>query len=316
MKYHFVVNGYMDDVYRQMEEQKGFAEKYLAGMEQGEAIVYCRKAEDVQRLKACHAKEAVFIQSLEYVPENILHVLCSRADAGELYIFGSDGSGIELAVRMAARLLGSSVTEAKKLYLSGEGRGKGQDVFVSKMVYADHMEAVFAMEQEPYCISLARGGERQELVPGMFAVREEMNCEERAGHIISQQFYPEASESSLDHAKVILAAGRGVKNKENMAVIDEAAGCLGAEVAVSRPAAMNAWKSMNRLIGVSGAMAAPEVCITAGVSGAAAFYAGIEKSKFIAAINIDEKAPIMKMADVAVVDDFLPVMEELKKICK
>ena len=87
-------------------------------------------------------------------------------------------------------------------------------------------------------------------------------------------------------------------------------------VAVSRPAAMNAWKPMNRLIGVSGAMVGPEVCITAGVSGAAAFYAGIEKSKFIVAINTDEKAPIMKMADVAIVDDFLPIMEELNNICK
>jgi electron transfer flavoprotein alpha subunit len=91
------------------------------------------------------------------------------------------------------------------------------------------------------------------------------------------------------------------------------AGLTGGEVGVSRPAAMNAWAPMERLIGVSGAMVAPEICITAGVSGAAAFYSGIEKSRFIVAVNTDEKAPIMKKADVAIVDDFVPVLEALGK---
>lgn len=83
---------------------------------------------------------------------------------------------------------------------------------------------------------------------------------------------------------------------------------------VSRPAAMNAWMPMNHLVGVSGAMASPQICITAGVSGAAAFYAGIEKSKFIAAINTDEHAPIMKNADVVIVEDFKPFITALNQI--
>ena len=61
-------------------------------------------------------------------------------------------------------------------------------------------------------------------------------------------------------------------------------------------------------------MTNPEVCIAVGASGAAAFYAGIEKSKFIVAVNTDEKAPIMKNADVVVVEDFKPFIEALNKI--
>ena len=79
---------------------------------------------------------------------------------------------------------------------------------------------------------------------------------------------------------------------------------------------MNAWAPMNRLIGVSGAMLQPDICITAGVSGAAAFYAGIEKSKFIVAINTDGQAPIMKKADVAVADDFVPVIKALREMAE
>ena len=78
MRYHFVVNGYADDVLRQMEEQMGFAQKYLNGMEQGEAIIYCRSAEDVQKLERHHSKEAVLISAREYAPEAVLHGLCDR----------------------------------------------------------------------------------------------------------------------------------------------------------------------------------------------------------------------------------------------
>jgi electron transfer flavoprotein alpha subunit len=77
---------------------------------------------------------------------------------------------------------------------------------------------------------------------------------------------------------------------------------------------MSAWTPMHRMIGVSGAMTKPEVCIVAGVSGAAAFYAGIEKSKTIVAINTDIRAPIIKASDVAVIDDYKAVMAELAKI--
>ena len=74
------------------------------------------------------------------------------------------------------------------------------------------------------------------------------------------------------------------------------------------------WGGMHRLIGVSGTIARPEVCIAAGVSGAGAFYAGIEKSKFIIAINNDPQPRIVKAADVAVIDDYKAVMEELLKL--
>ncbi len=318
MKYHFVVNGYAKDARRQMEEQAGFARKYLGGLVQGEAIIYCKSAEDIQELQANHAKEAIIITGSQYVPEAILETLCARADSGGLYIFGSDGSGVELAVRMAARLSGSSATEVGALHLPEKQEAAYEicKLYISKKVYANHMEAVFSMDQGPFCISLARGVGRQELNQGGFAVKEEIACKPQWEYLVSQEFYPEDAEVGLADAKVILAAGRGVNGKVNMAVVDEAAKHLGAEVAVSRPAAMNVWKPMDRLIGVSGVLAEPEICITAGVSGAAAFYAGIEKSKFIAAINTDGNAPIMKMADVAIEGDFLPILEELIKISK
>ena len=69
MRYHFIVNGYTNEVLRQMEEQLGFAEEYLSGMEQGEAIIYCSEAKN---LYGRHAREAVFVRAKDYVPETVL----------------------------------------------------------------------------------------------------------------------------------------------------------------------------------------------------------------------------------------------------
>jgi electron transfer flavoprotein alpha subunit len=77
---------------------------------------------------------------------------------------------------------------------------------------------------------------------------------------------------------------------------------------------MNAWAPMDRLVGVSGTRTAPAVCLVAGASGAPAFYWGIEKAAFIAAIDLDERAAIVRNADAAVVDDGVAVLEELAEI--
>jgi electron transfer flavoprotein alpha subunit len=119
---------------------------------------------------------------------------------------------------------------------------------------------------------------------------------------------------ALAKAKFLLIGGNGMGSQENTKKLQQIAEMIGADFGATRPVAMHAWVPMYRLVGVSGAMTKADVCIVAGVSGAAAFYAGIEKSKFIVAINKDVRAPIVKSADVAIIDDYQAVMDELVKI--
>ena len=105
-------------------------------------------------------------------------------------------------------------------------------------------------------------------------------------------------------------------SKETSDKIAESAKKLGAEFGVSRPAAMNAWAPMNRLVGVSGAMIHPEVCVAAGVSGAAALYEGIRRSEFIISVNEDENAPINRKSDVAVIGDAEEILTALADIAE
>lgn len=323
-KYHYVVNGYLDDCVKQMQEQAGFAEEYLSELEEGEAVILCQDAQTIKDLGCRHSREAVLLTAENYEPEAFLKELADWMEPSDLYLFGSDYSGGELCVRAAARAGGSSAVSVHGLEAAAESEietaaqyaAESGGLTVRKMVYSNHMEAAFVMERGPFCISLAKGAERQSLTGEEFEVRRVIPCASESGHIESREFIPETEEKGLEDAKVIIAAGRGAKKKENMQIAERLAEALGGEVGVSRPAAMNAWEPMNRLIGVSGAMVSPDVCITAGVSGAAAFYAGIEKSKHIVAVNTDENAPIMKMADVAVADDWMPVLEALEMIRK
>lgn len=309
MRYHWIINGFSEAVVRQMEEQNAFKDSFLKGMEEGESYLLCRGRADAQTLETCVAGKLVLLIGACYSPEGITERLAEEAKPGDLYLFGSGYSGNELAVRLAERTGGSSV-------VSVHGMEAGEHIAVRKMVYANHMEGIFRMKKGPYVVSLANGLEQKPLDGGGFSVERELSCKEREGFILSREVIKEETCGGLTEAKVVIAAGRGVKSKENMEILEETAKALGGELGVSRPAAMNAWAPMHKLIGVSGKMLRPDICIVVGISGAAAFYAGIEKSRFIVAVNTDEKASIMKKADVAVADDFLPVIRALGELAE
>ena len=56
---------------------------------------------------------------------------------------------------------------------------------------------------------------------------------------------------------------------------------MGAEVGYSRARVMNGGVDAEKVIGISGHLLAPEVCIVVGASGAAALMAGVRNSKFV-----------------------------------
>lgn len=307
MKYHLIINGFNSEWISQVEKMNGFRKKCLEEMEEGEAYLLSESEEQAREIVRYLSTDTVLIRAKYYQPEWILESLCSLMNQEDIYIFGQDYAGAELVVRAAARKKGSSVVAVHDLTVNAE-------VTAKKMVYTNHMEGGFLMKKAPYCISIANGMEQITSQEGEGRIIEVIDCTERNEHIVSRKIEITESVKGLEDTKVAVIAGRGAKNKEQVKKLAETAKMIGGELGVSRPAAMNAWAPLHRLVGVSGAIIQPDICITAGVSGAAAFYAGIDKSKFIIAINSDERAPIMKKADIAVADDFVPVMDALRAL--
>ena len=119
---------------------------------------------------------------------------------------------------------------------------------------------------------------------------------------------PPAGGVSLADAKVVVTGGRGVGSAEGFAVIEELAGLLGGAVGCSRAVTMSGWRPHTDQVGQTGNKIAPEIYIACGVSGATQHIAGAKGAKRILAVNTDPEAPIMSIADYAVVGDLHEVL--------
>ena len=130
-------------------------------------------------------------------------------------------------------------------------------------------------------------------------------------------FRESARAVDLTAAELIVSVGRGIKEKENIHVVEELAKALGAELAASRPICDAGWLPMERQVGSSGQTVAPKVYMAVGISGAIQHLVGMKGAKTIVAINKDANAPIFEVADYGIVGDLFEVVpalvEEVKK---
>jgi electron transfer flavoprotein alpha subunit len=130
-------------------------------------------------------------------------------------------------------------------------------------------------------------------------------------------FRESARAVDLTAAELIVSVGRGIKEKENIHVVEELAKALGAELAASRPICDAGWLPMERQVGSSGQTVAPKVYMAIGISGAIQHLVGMKGAKTIVAINKDANAPIFEVADYGIIGDLFEVVpalvEEVKK---
>jgi electron transfer flavoprotein alpha subunit len=108
----------------------------------------------------------------------------------------------------------------------------------------------------------------------------------------------------LNSAHRVIGVGRGVKAKEDLAMIEELAHALGAEVACSRPVAEGLnWMGKDRYIGSSGAHIAPQLYLAVGISGQLQHMVGVTGAETIVGINTDANAALFRQTDYGLVGD-------------
>jgi electron transfer flavoprotein alpha subunit len=131
-----------------------------------------------------------------------------------------------------------------------------------------------------------------------------------AGRRYLETVIAEAGDVDISKHAVLVSVGRGIQEKDNIAIAEELAETLGAAVSCSRPVVDAKWLPKSRQVGSSGQTVKPKIYLACGISGSFQHLAGIKGNPFIVVINKNPKAPFFQVADVGIVDDILEFLPE------
>jgi electron transfer flavoprotein alpha subunit len=120
----------------------------------------------------------------------------------------------------------------------------------------------------------------------------------------------------LEDARVIVSGGRGLKERDNYALIEALAAVLNGLPGASRAIVDDGWATPAQQVGLTGKIVTPDLYIAAGISGASQHMAGCSNARTLVAINTDPDAPIFRYAHLGIVDDCLLILPELIRLAR
>ena len=244
--------------------------------------------------------------STERIAQSLIGVIREKQYSAVVVADGNQAG--EIAVKIAGMLNTKCATAVTELIRNKES------VQCTKMIYNNLLSASLCLPLN-FVVS-------ERMIPGNsesgcveLTEHVELKCCEKPDYILENEVIEE-SDLRTD-SPVLIVVGMGVNSREDIERIKQFAKDQGFSFGVSRPVAMRGWADISEIIGVSGEIYIPEVTIAVGVSGAAAFMAGIEQSKYILSINVNPDAAIMKQSDAILVDDYQnalwPLLDYLKE---
>lgn len=281
-----------------------------------------RAPRQAERLAATGVAEVIHV-----VDERLAHAdaevfaqwICALAEERrpEAMLFGATAFGRELAPRVAVRLQTGLTADCTALDIDP----KTGALLQTRPAFGGNLMATIECPAHRPQMATVR--------PGVFAAPERVTAEagasvDLAAGIITQA--PLAHEvaprvivfgiepvtgGSIAQAERLVVVGRGIGSKKNLPLMERLAELLHAELGCTRPLVEAGWLDYAHQVGQTGAAVAPKLLVGVGVSGAIQHLAGIGGAETVVAINEDAAAPILGVADYAVVGDAVEVVTEL-----
>ena len=252
------------------------------------------------------ANEALAYPNAELIRKALVNVL----PAGCIVLVAHEHFGIDLAPGLSIKLDSAFVSDV--VDITGV---EGADLKVVRQEFGGQVSAHVRCDISSGAVITVRPGAfkapENTPVAGTIVDKSSQVGALTAGRRYLETVVAEAGDVDITRHTVLVSIGRGIQEKDNVAIAQELADALGAAVSCSRPVVDAKWLEKSRQVGSSGKTVKPKVYLACGISGAFQHLAGIKGNPFIIAINKNPKAPIFQVADVGIVDDILEFLPEL-----
>lgn len=243
----------------------------------------------------------------------------SYADIFEHYIrelkpssvlVGGTLEGRALAPRLAVRFRTGLTADCTKLEMNSDG-----GLIQIRPAFGGNLMAKIVTETSRPQFATVRSGVMKREMDAQEKSQIRLDADERIHG--SLKVYTEKileSEGKITEAKLLVVAGRGVKKREDLALLRHLAEALGGQLASSRALVEKGWMQPAQQIGLSGNTVAPDYMITFGVSGTVQFMAGMKGTRHIIAVNTDPEARIFQIAHDPICGDLYEVVPKLMSL--
>ncbi|MBB6631705.1 electron transfer flavoprotein subunit alpha/FixB family protein [Clostridium algidicarnis] len=250
----------------------------------------------------------------DYTTDGYTKVICELVDKykPEVLFIGATFVGRDLGPRVAARLNTGLTADCTALDIDEETK----HLLMTRPAFGGNLMATIECADHRPQMATIRPGVFAKLIKdesrekNIVKIEANLKQEDIRTKIIDVKKIHKEIED-ITEAKVLVAGGRGVGDKESFNLLKELAETMGGTVAASRAAIEKNWLDKDYQVGQTGKTVRPNIYIACGISGAIQHLAGMQESDIIIAINKDESAPIMKLADYAIVGDFNKVIPEM-----
>lgn len=224
----------------------------------------------------------------------------------DIVLIRSTRLGKETAGRLAQKLQAGCITDAIGL------AAKGQDLVIDRYALGGNTVSSEIIRTKKKVVSIMPRTFEAVKAPLQGTV-EKIDLKIAPQRVQLVERKKKVGESAnIESAETLICVGKGISNKEDLAMMNELSALLKGELGCTRALSSDYhWISEDRMVGISGKRCKPKLNVSIGISGQIQHTVGIMGSNLIVAINKDKEAPIFKIADYGIVGDLYQVVPKL-----